>query len=183
MERNLGVMLQVKEFNQSSLSDALTRILDEEHFISALHQAQLKFRTRPQSALELAVWHAEQLIAEPRLFKHFAQTEALAQNFFVANSLDVLTVPLIVLLAAVVSLANLVYVLYTGGSKRQQTLEKAVLKKRKKSKKSSQTFTPVNVTLKLETSELLEDLNNEILEGEEELLKGEEKPLEEKKED
>lgn len=86
MERNLGVMLQVKEFNQSSLSDALTRILDEERFISALHQAQLKFRTRPQSALELAVWHAEQLIAEPRLFKHFAQTETLAQNFFVANS-------------------------------------------------------------------------------------------------
>ncbi|EDW50409.1 UDP-glucuronosyltransferase 3A1 [Drosophila sechellia] len=184
MERNLGVMLQAKEFNQSSLSDALTRILDEERFTSALYQAQLKFRTRPQSALELAVWHVEQLIAEPRLFKHFAQTEALAQNFCVTNSLDVLTVPLIVLLAAVVSLANLVYVLYTGGSKGQRSFEKTLPKKPKKSKKSSKADkVPMNVTLKLETTELIDDLNDEILEGEEQLLKGEEKPLEVKKED
>ncbi|EDW93344.1 UDP-glycosyltransferase UGT5 [Drosophila yakuba] len=183
MERNLGVVLQAKELDQNSLSGALKRILDEERFTSALYQAQLKFRTRPQSPLELAVWHAEQLIAEPRLFKYFAQTEALAQHFLVANSLDVLTVPLIILLAAVVTVGNLVRVLYNARSKAKLSSEKEVPKKRKKSKKSSTNSTPMNTTLKLETSELFEDLNDEILEGEEQLLAVEEKPLEMKKED
>ncbi|XP_043648406.1 UDP-glucosyltransferase 2 [Drosophila teissieri] len=183
MERNLGVALQAKELDQNSLSGALKRILDEERFTSALYQAQLKFRTRPQSPLELAVWHAEQLIAEPRFFKHFAQTEALAQNFFVANSLDVLTVPFIILLAALVSVGNLVLVLYNGGSKAELSSKGEVPKKRKKSKKSSTNSTPMNTTLKLETTELIEDLDGEILEGEEQLLAGEEKSLEEKKVD
>ncbi|XP_039486480.1 UDP-glycosyltransferase UGT5 [Drosophila santomea] len=182
MERNLGVVLQAKELDQYSLSGALKRILDEKRFTSALYQAQLKFRTRPQSPLELAVWHAEQLIAEPRLFKYFAQTEALAQNFFVANSLDVLSVPLIILLAALVTVGNLVRVLYNARSKAKLSSEKEV-PKRKKSKKSSTNSTPMNTTLKLETTELFEDLNDEILEGEEQLLAVEEKPLEVKKED
>ncbi|EDV50854.1 UDP-glucuronosyltransferase 2B14 [Drosophila erecta] len=181
-ERNLGVVLQANELNQKSLSAALKRILNEVHFASALYQAQLKFRTRPISPLELAVWHAEQLIAEPQFFKNFAQTEALAQNFFVANSLDVLAAPFLVLLAAVVALGNFVFVLFTGRSKDQLSNEE-VPKKRKKSKKCSKNSSPMNTTLNLDVTDITEDLNEELLEGEEQLPRGEEKLLEEKKVD
>ncbi|KAH8350068.1 hypothetical protein KR084_012376 [Drosophila pseudotakahashii] len=187
MERNLGVVIQAKEFNQNSLATALKRILDDEHFTSALYQAQLKFRTRPKSPLELAVWHAEQLIAEPRFFKDFAQTEAIAQNFFVSHSLDVLLVPILILVAGFVSVGRLIIVLVTGGSKARRDsdeeteAESEVPKKRKKVKKTPKISEPLNITLKDETVELIEDLNDELLDGEKQLLSVEEKSLEEKK--
>uniref|UniRef100_A0A6P4F0I0 UDP-glucuronosyltransferase 1-8 n=1 Tax=Drosophila rhopaloa TaxID=1041015 RepID=A0A6P4F0I0_DRORH len=189
MERKLGVVVQTNGFNQKTLSNALKQILDDESFTNALYQAQLKFRTRPQSALKLALWHVEQLIREPRFYKDFAQTEALTQNFFVAHSVDVMIVPFIILLAVAVNLGHLVIVLFTRGSKAQQVpkekeeLKGEVPKKRKKVKKNSKSGAPLNITLKEESTDLIEDLNEEILKGEKQLLDEEEKPSLEKKED
>ncbi|XP_017060215.1 UDP-glucosyltransferase 2 [Drosophila ficusphila] len=177
-ERNLGVVVEASNFNQRSLAAALKKILDDDLITSALYQAQLKFRNRPKSPLELAVWHAEQLIAEPRFFKDLAQTEALAQNFIVANSLDVLMVPILIFVACVVNIGHLAYTLMTGGSKAEEKPVENVetngeaTKKRKKVKR----------TPKIDTS-VIEDLNQEILEGEKQLLSEEEKPLPDKKVD
>ncbi|XP_016966893.1 UDP-glucosyltransferase 2 [Drosophila biarmipes] len=181
VERHLGVVVQAKAFNHRSLTAALRRILDDELFTSALYHAQLKFRARPQSPLELAVWHVEQLIAEPRFFRDFAQTEALAQNFFVAHSLDVLVVPLIMLLAVVISVVRLIVVLFTGRGKDRPDpngeMDCEAPKKRKKIKKIKSPA--MNIKLN-QSNDVKKDLNEEIV-GEKHLLNEEEKPLEEKK--
>jgi len=179
MERYLGVVVQAKEFNLRSLTVALRRILDDEHFTSALYHAQLKFRNRPQSVLELAVWHAEQLIAEPRFFKEFPQTEALAQNFFVSHSLDVLMVPFVILMAVVINVVRLIIVLVTGRSKSRRNSKQSDLelpKKRKRVKKTSKKSLTIQ-----ETTNILKDIHEKMLKEEKYLLNGEEMPLEEKK--
>ncbi|XP_017070656.1 UDP-glucosyltransferase 2 [Drosophila eugracilis] len=183
-ERNLGVVIQASDFDQKSLADALKRILNDERFTSAIYQAQVRFRNRPQSPLELAVWHVEKLIAEPRLFNNFAQTEALAQNFFVAHSLDVLLPPLVILLFVVVNGSFLVLIFFQSGKNptKEKKPKAESSKKRKKEKKESMNSEPKNITL-MNDSTLIEDLNEEILEGEEQLLMEDKKRLKVKKDD
>ncbi|XP_017128047.1 UDP-glucosyltransferase 2 [Drosophila elegans] len=190
LERKLGVVVQASGFNKKSLAIALKQVLNDESISSALYQAQLKFRTRPQSPLELAVWHAEQLIAEPRFYKDFAQTEALAQNFIVAHSVDVIVIPVLIILAVAVNVGHLVIVLFTRGSKGQQDpildeeSKSEVPKKRKKLKKISKSCAPTNITLKESATDSVKDLKDEIFEREKELLlQEEEKPSLEKKYD
>ncbi|KAH8366836.1 hypothetical protein KR200_007246, partial [Drosophila serrata] len=158
-ERNLGVMVSSSEFHLKTLSEALHSILDVDHFTTVLYRAQHKFRSRLQSPIEIAIWHAEQLIADPRFFKN---AETIDQNFLVAHSLDVLAVPVVLIL---VFLLNLVHVI----SNIVKASKKKDLKKRRKVKKVAVETEPANLE---QSSDLINDLQQEMIEGEKELLAG-----------
>lgn len=137
-ERSLGVLVPTNKLHiLTYLSWALQQILNVSRYTDAMYQAKLKFRSRPQSALELAVWHAEQMMAEPRFFKYLAQPQLNGQNCFVAYSLDVLAVPFIF---ALLFIFNLVYLIWGVIKSRQKKQEP--VKKRKKTKKVVETEEP-----------------------------------------
>ncbi|KAH8305024.1 hypothetical protein KR059_002257, partial [Drosophila kikkawai] len=162
-ERRLGVMLSAKDFHLQSFHDALQLILDVQQFTTVLYQAQQNFLARQQSPIEIAIWHAEKMIAEPRFYKHLAQVEAIEQNFFVAHSLDVLAVPFLLFLFFVLNLLSVI-------SKLIEAPKKKELKKRKKIKKVVEKTMPVNNTILEQNVSLMEDLKEELFEGEIELL-------------
>ncbi|KAH8297555.1 hypothetical protein KR054_002781, partial [Drosophila jambulina] len=157
-ERQLGVIVSANDFHVESLYEALHLILDNENFTTSLYHAQQKFLTRPQSPMEVALWHAEQMIAEPRFFKYLAQE---GQNFFVAHSLDVLTVPALLFLFFMVNLVHVIYNIVKGPEKKT--------KKKTRKTKVAEKIESANESL-LEESSLLEDLKEEIFEDELELL-------------
>lgn len=165
MERSLGVVVSANGFNLDSLTVALKRILDEDIFTTSLYTAQQKFRTRLVSAIDLAVWHAEQLIAEPTLYLNLAQRETNAQNFFVAQSLDVLAIPLFLIIVVLVNFLQIGYYLYQGFCKRgkpvkELNLDVKPLKKRKKVQgNGSKIGEPANITL-LEVSSDFQDVQD-----------------------
>ncbi|KAH8319426.1 hypothetical protein KR067_008625 [Drosophila pandora] len=165
MERSLGVVVSANGFHLDSLTVALKRILDEDIFTTSLYMAQQKFRTRLVSAVDLAVWHAEQLIAEPRLYQNLAQMEMNAQNFFVAQSLDVLAIPLFLIIVVLVNFLQIGYYLYQGFFKRgkpvkEMNLDVKPLKKRKKVQgNGSKIGEPANITL-LEDSSDFQDVQD-----------------------
>ncbi|XP_017092362.2 UDP-glucosyltransferase 2 [Drosophila bipectinata] len=181
-ERSLGVVVSANGFNLDSLTVALKRILNEYNFTTNLYKAEQKFRTRQVSALDLAVWHAEQLIAEPQLYRNLAQPETNAQNFFVAQSLDVLVIPLFLLIVVLVNFLQLGYYLYLAFFKREEAVKEEDLhaeppKKLKKNKvKVCKIGEPANKTL-LEDSINLQDDEAEMI------IDGESRTLIEKKDD
>ncbi|KAH8260682.1 hypothetical protein KR038_012107, partial [Drosophila bunnanda] len=158
-ERQLGVMVSSNQFHLKTLSDALHSILDVDHFTTILYSAQHKFRTRLQSPIEIAVWHAEQMIADPQFFKDM---ETIDQNFFVARSLDVLAVPLVLFLIFAFNLFHVISIIVKGPKKE--------LKKRRKTKKAVEEVEPGNKSLLEHSTELIDDLKDEMIEGEMELL-------------
>lgn len=165
MERSLGVVVSAKGFNLDSLTVALKRILDKDIFTTSLYKAQQKFRTRMVSAVDLAVWHAEQLIAEPHLYLNLAQPETNAQNIFVAQSLDVLAIPLFLLIVVLVNFIQLGYYLYLAFFKREKPVKELDLdvepprKRKKVQRNASKIGEPANITL-LEDSSDFQDVQD-----------------------
>ncbi|XP_068142770.1 UDP-glucosyltransferase 2 [Drosophila tropicalis] len=111
-ERALGVVLNPSEFTLDSFVKPLKSVLNDATYTDALYQSQIKFRNRPQSPVELAIWHAEQLISEPHMYKYLAQPDTFGQNYFVNHSLDVLTLPFFLLITFVLNLMFLIYQVY-----------------------------------------------------------------------
>ncbi|KAH8298624.1 hypothetical protein KR018_003280, partial [Drosophila ironensis] len=107
-ERKMGVVLATSGFTSASMTNALSDVLDDATIISNAYQAQQKLRASPQTPLDLAIWHVEQMIADRHMYRYLAQPEARAQNFFVANSLDVLTVPILLFVFFVAIIIRLV---------------------------------------------------------------------------
>ncbi|KAH8239335.1 hypothetical protein KR032_003338, partial [Drosophila birchii] len=162
-ERSLGVIISANDFHLKYLSEALHLILDVEHFTNALYLAKVKFRSRLQSPLEIAIWHIEQLIAGSLYFKDLKVTR---QNFFVAHSLDVLAVPFLLIVIFILNLSHVIYNIVKGPPKK-------ALKKRRKLEKNTKAVEkkePVNKSSLEDSKDLIEDLKEEIIEGEMELL-------------
>ncbi|KAH8326950.1 hypothetical protein KR074_008176 [Drosophila pseudoananassae] len=163
MERSLGVVVEANDFYLDSLTIALKRILNEDIFTTNLYKAQQKFRTRQVSAIDLAVWHAEQLIAEPQLYRNLAQPETNAQNFFVAQSFDVMAIPLFLLIVVLVNFLQVGYYLYLELFKREKAVKEEELdveppRKRKKTKvKVYKIGEPANKTLLEDSTDLQDD--------------------------
>ncbi|EDW79891.2 uncharacterized protein Dwil_GK17775 [Drosophila willistoni] len=142
-ERELGVVLTPSEFTLDSFIKPLKSVLNDATYTDALYQAQIKFRNRQQRPVELAIWHAEQLISEPQMYKYLAQPDTVGQNYFVIHSLDILILPLFVLITFVLNLVYLIYQIYEG-YKLEKVPKKLSEKQKKliKDKKNSKTNVP-----------------------------------------
>ncbi|XP_030372786.1 UDP-glucuronosyltransferase 1-9 [Scaptodrosophila lebanonensis] len=136
-ERSLGITIAVKSFSYNSFSLALKRVLFDDHFSDAVHQAKLSFRNRAMSPVEEAVWHAEKLMTEPQIYDALSSPEAHSQNYFVRHSLDVLALPALFILLFIFNVAFLIMQMIAGfKDMRKKKLEHEQLLPKPRGKKS-----------------------------------------------
>ncbi|XP_017843717.2 UDP-glucuronosyltransferase 1-8 [Drosophila busckii] len=127
-ERYLGLRVSLDNFGQNAFSEPLRRLMREDIFDKVLHQARINFRTRQTKPVDQAVWYAEQLIAEPSLYKHLAQPTLNDSSYFVRHSLDVLILPVVFMIAIIVNVIFFVLQIMNDSKLRKEREKKQKLK-------------------------------------------------------
>ncbi|TDG48481.1 hypothetical protein AWZ03_005025 [Drosophila navojoa] len=133
-DRHLGVRVSPSDFAVNSFSAALKLLIRDDSYLESMQQAQLNYRTRQLKPLDVAVWHAEQLVSQPNLFKHLSVSKSSGMFYLIRKSTEVLIVPLIFLL---LFFGNFIFLIWQSINKKKvrRIKEKKVKAKPQEDKK------------------------------------------------